>query len=113
MSNTPSAVGAVCGFATSVTGRLSDRPDKKYLSIYLNGPLALVRADSQTGQDGRFFMKIFDRVYYDTDMYAYTYNLEDIKPGITLGNYHNRFVPVVINYLPDNTSWVLVDYEED
>lgn len=113
MSNRPYAVGAVCGFATNVAQRLEDRPDKKYLSIYINGPTALVRADQQSGQDGRFFMKLYDRVYYDTDMYAYNFNIEDIKPGITVGNFHNRFVPVVLNYLPDNTSWILVDYDED
>lgn len=113
MSTTPSAVGAVCGFATSVAQQLEDRPDKKFLSIYINGPTALVRADKESGQDGRFFLKIYDRVYYNTDMYAYTYNVDDIKPGVTIGNYHDRFVPVVINYLPDNTSWVLVDYDED
>lgn len=113
MSTTPSAVGAVCGFATSVAQQLKERPDKKYLSIYINGPTALVRADKESGQDGRFFLKIYDRVYYNTDMYAYTFNVDDIRPGVTVGNYHDRFVPVVLNYLPDNTSWILVDYDED
>ena len=112
MSTTPTAVGAVCGFAVNVAQQLEERGKNKFLSIYVNDPVALVRANTKSGQDGRFFLKIFDRVYYDTDMYAYTFNVEDIKPGITVGNYKDRFVPVVLNYLPDNTSWILVDYEE-
>ena len=112
MSTEPTAVGAVCGFAVNVAGQLEDRDEGKYLSIYVNGPTALLGADSATGQDGRLFLKLFDRVYYDTDMYAYTFNVEDIMPGVTIGDYHNRFVPVVINYLPSNTSWILVDGEE-
>lgn len=114
MSTKPSAVGAVCGFAVNLAQRLEDKreEDGKFLSIYINGPTSLVRADESTGQDGRFFLKLFDRVYYDTDMYAYTFNVEDIRPGVTIGDYHDRFVPVVINYLPDNTSWILVDKEE-
>ena len=114
MSTTPSPVGAVCGFAVNVAQQLEEKreADGKFLSIYINGPTALVRADSSTGQDGRFFLKLFDRVYYDTDMYAYTFNVQDIMPGVTIGDYHDRFVPVVINYLPDNTSWILVDGEE-
>ena len=113
MSTTPNAVGAVCGFAVNIAQQLEERSEKKYLSIYVNDPIALARANSQTGQDGRFFLKLFDRVYYDTDMYTYTYNVQDIMPGVTIGNYKDRFVPVVINYLPDNTSWILVDYDED
>ena len=30
-----------------------------------------------------------------------------------IGNVYDRFVPVVDNYTPDNTTWVLVDVEED
>lgn len=113
MSADPSAVGAVCGFAVNISQQLEDRPSGKFVSAYVNSPTSLVRADKQNGQDGRFFMKVFDRVYYNTDMYAYTYNVQDIQPGVEIGNYHDRFVPVVINYLPDNTSWILVDYDED
>lgn len=113
MSTPPGAVNAVCGFAISVAEELSDRDG--YLSIYLNSAPALVRADTNTGQDGRLFMKLFDRVYYNTDRYAYTYNLNDIAPYVTVGKATDRFVPVVINYLPDNSesvSWVLVDRGE-
>ena len=113
MSTPPSAVNAVCGFALAVADELADRPG--YLSIYLHSAPALVRADTNTGQDGRLFMKIFDRVYYNTDRYAYTYNINDISPYITVGTATNRFVPVVVNYLPDNSetvSWVLIDGAE-
>ena len=113
MSTRPSAVNAVCSFAKAVAEELSDRDG--YLSIYLNSAPALVRADTATGQDGRLFMKLFDRVYYNTDRYAYTYNLNDISPYITVGKATDRFVPVVVNYLPDNSetvSWVLIDREE-
>ena len=113
MSTTPGPVNAVCGFALAIAEELSDRDG--YLSIYLNSAPALVRADQNTGQDGRLFMKLFDRVYYNTDRYAYTYNLNDISPYVTAGVATNRFVPVVINYLPDNSetvSWVLIDKPE-
>lgn len=114
MSTTPSAVGAVCGFAYDIEKRLEDRGENdKFLSIYVNGPTSLARADKNTGQDAEFFLKIYDRVYYNTDMYAYTFNVQDIIPKVTIGNYKDRFVPVVVNYLPDNTSWILVDYDED
>ena len=113
MSTPPGAVNAVCGFALAVADELSDRPG--YLSIYLHSAPALVRADANTGQDGRLFMKLFDRIYYNTDRYAYTYNINDITPYITVGKPTNRFVPVVVNYLPDNSetvSWVLIDRAE-
>lgn len=113
MSTTPSPVNAVCGFAMDVAEELADRDG--YLSIYLNSAPALVRADTATGQDGRLFMKLFDRVYYNTDRYAYTFNINDISPYVTAGQAMHRFVPVVINYLPDNSetvSWVLIDREE-
>lgn len=113
MSAEPSAVSAVCGFAVNIAQQLEDRPDGKFVSIYVNGPTALARADTDTGQDAGFFLKLFDRVYYDTDMYAYTFNVQDVAPQVEIGNYHDRFVPVVVNYLPDNTSWILVDYDED
>lgn len=113
MSTPQGAVNAVCGFAVAIAKELADR--EGYLSIYLNSAPALVRADASTGQDGRLFMKLFDRVYYNTDRYAYTYNLNDISPYITVGVATNRFVPVVVNYLPDNSetvSWVLIDRPE-
>ncbi len=113
MSTPPSAVNAVCGFAVSVAEELADRDG--YLSIYINSAPSLVRADTITGQDARLFLKLFDRVYYNTDRYAYTFNLNDITPAVTAGSATDRFVPVVINYLPDNServSWVLIDREE-
>ena len=45
-------------------------------------------------------------------MYAYQFNVEYAQKYLDVGNVKDRFVPVVLNYLPDNTSWVLVDYEE-
>lgn len=114
MSTTPGAVNAVCGFAVYVAQELADREGK--LSIYVDSPQSLVRADTNTGQDARLFLKLYDRVYYNTDRYAYTFNMEDIRSSVAVGKPEDRFVPVVINYLPDNStevSWVLVDLEEN
>ena len=113
MSTTPTAVNAVCGFAVSVADQLSDRPG--LLSIYCNAARALV-GDADNGQNAVLFMKLYDRVYYPTDKYAYTFNFEDIQSRVTIGEAKYRFVPVVQNYLPDNSdevSWVLIDVEED
>lgn len=114
MSTTPGAVNAVCGFAVYVAQELADREGK--LSIYVDSAPSLVRADTNTGQDARLFLKLYDRVFYNTDRYAYTFNIEDIRSGVTVGKPEDRFVPVVINYLPDNStsvSWVLIDMEEN
>ncbi len=45
--------------------------------------------------------------------YTYTYTLSDVEPFVKIGKAENRLVPVVINYLPDNPSWILVDQEEE
>ena len=111
MSTTPSPLSAVSGFAVNVGERLADREEGKYLSIYVHSTAALARGDTSNGQDSGLFLKLYDRVYYDTDKYAYTFNVQDITPLCKAGDVKNRFVPVVINYLPDNTSWVLVDSE--
>ena len=111
MSTTPSPLGAVSGFAVNVEEQLADREQGKFLSVYINSTTALSKPDEANGQDAGLFLRIYDRVYYDTDKYAYTFNVEDITPLVTVGNVKNRFVPVVINYLPDNTSWILVDQE--
>ena len=113
MSTEPSPVGAVCGFAVNVAETLADyKEDGQYLSIYIDSSTALVKADTENGQDGPLFMKLYDRIYYNTDKYAYTYNVQDMQPSVTIGSVYNRLVPVVQNYLPDNSSWVLVDVEE-
>ncbi len=109
MSTKPSPMNAVCGFALTVAQSLEDRPEGKYLSIYCYSRPALVKADDTTGQDARLFMKLYDRVYLDTDGFAYPYNVSDIESQITIGNKYNRLVPVVVNNLLDNSSWVLVD----
>lgn len=114
MSTTPSPVNAVCGFAVSVANLIgSDRAG--LLSIYCNSGTALVRPDVDNGQDAVLFMKLYDRVYYPTDTYAYTYNVEAIEDNVTVGNVHTRLVPVLTNYLfnsdNDNATWVLVDRE--
>lgn len=111
LSTPTTPVNAVCGFARYVADALEDRPGK--LSIYCYSPSALVRADETTGQDVRVFFKLYDRVYYITDKYAYTYNCEDVQSKVTVGKISDRMIPVVYNYLPDNTSWVLIDKEED
>lgn len=111
MSTTPSAVNAICGFARSVANQLRDEDGK--LSVYCYSSRALVKADEATGQDCTVFMKLFDRVYYDTDKYTYSFNLQDIRPSVTVGLAENRLVPVVINYLPSNSSWVYIEKEEE
>ena len=110
LSTTASTKTAVCGFAIYVANQLDDRTGK--LSIYCDTKPALVRADDN-GQDARLFMKIYDRVYLRTDKFAYPYNVDDIKDYIGNGKVNDRLVPVVENYLPDNSSWVLVDVAED
>lgn len=114
MSTTPSPVNAVCGFALSVAEQLRDRDG--VLSIYVNSATALVKADEANGQDATLFMKLYDRVYYPTERAIYSYNVEDIERSVTIGDVPSRFVPVLVNLLPENSetmSWVLVDQEED
>ena len=106
LSTAPSAYSAVSGFAINVAKALRDRSGM--LSIYCNNPAGLVKPDTN-GQDATVFMKLYDRVYLNTDKFSYTFNLEDIKSSVTLGKAENRLVPVVISNLPDNPSWVLVD----
>ena len=106
---------AVCGFAVSVARQLQDR-ESGALSIYCDTRPGLVKPDLTTGQDARLFMKLYDRVYYRTDKFAYSYNMTDIQPSVTIGEAKFRFVPVVENYLPENSaevSWVLIDTEDD
>ena len=114
MSTTPSPMNAVCGFAISVADQLSDRDG--LLSIYCDSAYALVRTYEANGQNAPLFMKLYDRVYLRTDKYAYSYNMTDIQPSVTIGEAKFRFVPVVENYLPENSaevSWVLIDTEDD
>lgn len=107
MSTPQSPVDAICGFAVYVADRLSDRSG--LLSIYVDSPQSLVRSDPATGQNAPLFFKLYDRVYYSTDKYTYTFNYNDIVSSVTIGNAKDRFIPVVENYLPDNTSWVYID----
>ena len=112
MSTPASATNAVCGFALSVADELKDRDGK--LSIYVDSQTALVGHDRENGQDGMLFFKLFDRVYFETDRYAYNFNLADLQGKPIVGSLSERFVPVVYNYLPDNPekiSWVLIDTE--
>lgn len=113
MSTQPSAVNAVCGFAMYVSDALRERSINQ-LSIYIDSPQALVKA-VDNGQDARLFIKVFDRVYLKTDRFAYSYNLADLKPQITIGTDQDRLIPVMDNYLFENASemsWVLVDVAE-
>lgn len=113
MSTQPSAVNAVCGFAMYVSDALRERSVNQ-LSIYIDSPQALVKA-VDNGQDARLFIKVFDRVYLRTDRFAYSYNLADLKPQITIGTGQDRLIPVMENYLFENASemsWVLVDVAE-
>ena len=112
ISTPRSSTAAVCGLAAGVADRLYDR-ENKAVSIWCNTREALVRDDLTTGQNAVLFMSLYDRVYLDTDKYSYPYNVEDIQSQVTTGNVYDRLVPVVINYIPDNTSWILVDGPED
>ena len=108
MSTEPDPVTAICGFAVYVADQLKDRSG--LLSIYVDSPQALVRNNELSGQNAVLFMKIYDRVYYRTDRYTYTYNLQDMEGSVPYGDVHDRFVPVVINLIPhDNSSWVYIE----
>lgn len=107
MSTTPTPITAVCGFALYVAEHLEGETGQ--LSIYLDSARSLVGPDEATGQDGVLFSKLFDRLYYRTDRWTYTYNLQDMEPTITIGTLTDRLVPVVINYLPENSSWVYIE----
>jgi len=111
ISTERSTAAAVCGLAASVADRLSDRGDK-VLSIHCKTREALVRDDLTTGQNAVLFMQMYDRVYLDTDKYTYSFNVEDMASNVRTGNVYDRLVPIVINYIPDNSSWVLVDGPE-
>ncbi len=111
ISTPRSTVAAVCGLAAGVADKLRDR--EKVLSIYCKTREALVRDDFTTGQNAVLFMRLYDRVYLETDKYTYSYNIEDIANNVRVGNVYDRLVPVVVNYIPDNTSWVLVDGPEE
>ena len=107
MSTTPAPITAVCGFAVYVADQLKD--ESGLLSIYLDSARALVGPDESNGQDGVLFSKLFDRIYYRTDRWTYTYNLQDMEPNIVIGKLADRLVPVVINYLPENSSWIYIE----
>ena len=111
MSTTPSPINAVCGFAMYVADQLRDVDG--VLSIYCDSKTALAKPDTANGQDAELFFKLYDRVYLPTDKFAYTYNLQDVEGKVSIGKAEDRLVPVVINYLPDNSSWILVDQEEE
>ena len=111
MSTPHSTDVAVCGLAAGIARQLKDREDG-VLSIYCDSLTGLVKIDSSTGQNAPYFMKLYDRVYLKTDKYAYTYNVSDIQPRTEYGNVYDRLVPVVDNYIPENSSWILVDVEE-
>ena len=112
ISTPRSSAAAVCGLAAAVADQLYDR-DGKVLSIWCNTREALVRDDLTTGQNAVLFMSLYDRVYLDTDKFTYPYNVEDIESRVTTGSVYDRLVPVVINYIPDNSSWILVDGPEE
>lgn len=112
LNTTATPVTATCGFAVNVAKQLKDRGDKKLLSIYVDSSHALVKPDD-SGQDATLFFKLYDRIFLRTDKYTYTYNVEDVKGYLTTGKVADRLCPVVQNYLPDNSSWVLVDVDEE
>ena len=112
MSSEPTPADALASLAVYLNEQLADRETDQYLSVYVDSTDALAGTDEKNGQSVELFLKLFDRVYYNTDRYAYTFNVEDVRSAVSIGRVEDRFVPVVINYLPDNTTWVLVDYEE-
>ena len=108
MSTEPDPVTAICGFAVYAANQLKNR--EGLLSIYADSPQALVRNNEDSGQNAVLFMKIYDRVYYRTDRYTYSFNLQDMEGSVPYGDVHDRFVPVVINLIPhDNSSWVYIE----
>lgn len=108
MSTEPNPITAICGFAVYAANELAERSG--LLSIYADSPRALVRDDEGSGQNAVLFMKIYDRVFYRTDRYTYTFNLQDMDGSVPFGNVHDRFVPVVVNLIPhDNSSWVYIE----
>lgn len=111
MSTTPGPVTAVCGFALYVADKLADRTG--LLSIYCDSRVALAKTDSSNGQDAELFFKVYDRVYHRTDSYTYSYNITDVAGSVTIGDKFDRLVPVVVNYLPDNSSWVYIEQLEE
>lgn len=112
MSTEPDPVTAICGFAVYVANELKERSG--LLSIYTDSPQSLVRNNPDSGQNAVLFMKIYDRVYYRTDRYTYTFNLQDMEGSVPYGDVHDRFVPVVINLIPhDNSSWVYIEQLEE
>ena len=111
ISTTRSSVAAVCGLAAGVADKLRDR--EKVLSIYCKTREALVRDDYTTGQNAVLFMQLYDRVYLETDKFTYEFNVEDIAGNVRTGNVYDRLVPVVVNYIPENSSWILVDGPEE
>ena len=110
ISTPRSTVAAVCGLAAGVADKLRDRD--KVLSIVCKTREALVRDDYTTGQNAVLFMQLYDRVYLETDKFTYEFNVEDIQSNVRTGSVYDRLVPVVINYIPENSSWVLVDGPE-
>ena len=110
ISTPRSTAAAVCGLAASVADRLRGR--EKVLSIICKTREALVRDDLTTGQNAVLFMQMYDRVYLETDKYTYSFNVEDMAGNVRTGSVYDRLVPIVVNYIPDNTSWVLVDGPE-
>ena len=108
MTTEPDPITAICGFAVYAANELKDKPG--LLSIYTDSPQSLVRYDEDSGQNAVLFMKIYDRVYYRTDRYTYTYNLQDMEGSVPYGKVQDRFVPVVINLIPhENSSWVYIE----
>jgi hypothetical protein len=112
ISTERSSVAAVCGLAAGVADKLKDRDREKVLSIYCKTREALVRDDYTTGQNAVLFMQLYDRVYLETDKFTYGYNVEDMQGAVKNGSVYDRLVPVVVNYIPENSSWVLVDGPE-
>ena len=112
MTTEPDPITAVCGFTVYAANQLKDKPG--LLSIYTDSPQSLVRYNEDSGQNAVLFMKIYDRVFYRTDRYTYTYNLQDMEGSVPYGNIQDRFVPVVINLIPhDNSSWVYIEQLAD
>ena len=108
MSTEPNPITAICGFAVYAASELTERDG--FLSIYTDSSRSLVRDDENSGQNAVLFMKLYDRVYYRTDRYTYTFNLQDMEGSVRYGDVHDRFVPVVINLIPhDNSSWVYIE----
>lgn len=98
---------ACSGFALSVTRSL--KSTDVAVSARLNSDTAFTTGeDAAAGQNAGLFFKIFDRVYYYTDVSAAQTAVESAQQYVELGDVNMRLVPVCYGATPETTCWVFV-----